>query len=90
MKNNIISINFFEHIFCAKHYVLSIINYFILKLLKTTIFTIIIITIMIPILPVGKLELREPDFLLRAEELGNDTAFLEPRLLTGDPMLLLR
>lgn len=63
MKNNIISINFFEHIFCAKHYVLSIINYFILKLLKTTIFTIIIITItiiitiMIPILPVRKLDL---------------------------------
>ena len=69
---------------------LSIINYFILKLLKTTIFTIIIITIMIPILPVGKLELREADFLLRAEELGNDIAFLELRLLTGDPMLLLR
>ena len=36
MKNNIISINFFDHAFCAKHYVLSIINNFILKLLKTT------------------------------------------------------
>ena len=36
MKNNIISINFFEHTVCAKHYVLIIINNFILKLLKTT------------------------------------------------------
>lgn len=44
---------------------------------------------MIPILPEGKLELREADFLLRVEELGNDTAFLKPRMLTGAPMLLL-